>query len=83
VRQSIAILDLNNNQLRDFPDDRLRGNEKTTRQTCFIGLVFSTDGRHLYTSLGSASENGIAIYKFADEVVTPERFLTIPPQRLA
>jgi hypothetical protein len=83
VRQSIAILDLNNNRLHDFPDDRLRGDEKTTRQTYFIGLAFSTDGRHLYASMGSASENGIAIYKFADGVVTPERFLTIPPQRLA
>ena len=38
VRQSIAILDLSNNQLRDFPDDRLRGDEKSTRQSYFIGL---------------------------------------------
>jgi DNA-binding beta-propeller fold protein YncE len=82
VRQSIAILDLSNNQLRDFPDDRLRGDEKTTRQTYFIGLAFSTDGRHLYASMASAAENGIAIYKFADGLVTPERFVAIPPQRM-
>lgn len=82
VRQSIAILDLSNNQVRDFPDDRLRGDEKTTRQTYFMGLAFSTDGMHLYASMGSASENGIAIYKFANGVVTPERLLTISPQPL-
>ncbi|MHB8485195.1 MAG: hypothetical protein ACYDCM_05605 [Candidatus Acidiferrales bacterium] len=30
VRQSIAILDLRDNQLHDFPDDRLRGDEPST-----------------------------------------------------
>ena len=83
VRQSIAILDLRNNHLRDFPDDRLRGDEKTTRQSYFIGLGFSTDGKHLYASMGSATENGIAVYKFSDGEVTPERFITIPPQRVS
>jgi DNA-binding beta-propeller fold protein YncE len=83
IRQSIVILDLSNNQLRDFPDDRLRGDEKTTAQTYFIGLAFSTDGNHLYASMASAAENGIAIYKFADGVVAPERFITIPAQRMA
>jgi DNA-binding beta-propeller fold protein YncE len=83
VRQSIAILDLSNNQLRDLPDDRLRGDEKSTRQSYFIGLGFSTDGKHLYASMGSAAENGIAVYKFADGKVAPERFITIPAQRLA
>jgi Leucine-rich repeat (LRR) protein len=34
VRQSIAILDLSNNQLRDFPDERLRGDEKATLRRC-------------------------------------------------
>jgi len=83
VRQSIAILDLANNQLRDFPDDRLRGDEKSSKQTYFIGLGFSTDGKHLYASMGSAAENGIAVYKFADGEILPERFITIPAQRLA
>src|SRR5580693_727339 len=76
VRQSIAVLDLSNNQLRDFPDDRLRGDEKATLRSYFIGLGFSTDGRHLYASMGSATENGIAVYTFADGQVAPERFLT-------
>jgi DNA-binding beta-propeller fold protein YncE len=83
VRQSIAILDLSNNQLRDFPDERLRGDEKATLQSYFIGLAFSSDGKHLYASMSSITQNGIAVYSFADGQVTPERFITIPPQRLA
>lgn len=57
VRQSIGILDLSNNQLRDFPDDRLRGDEKATLQSYFIGLAFSSDGQHLYASLASTTQN--------------------------
>lgn len=83
VRQSIAILNLNNNELRDFPDDRLRGDEKTTRQSYFIGLSFSSNGEHLYASMGSATENGIAVYKFANGEVAPERFIQVPAQRIA
>ena len=92
ARQSIAILDLSDNQLRDFPDDRL-SDEVTTRQSYFIGLAFSGDGKHLYASMGSITDptgekpkstgNGIAVYKFADGQVTPERFIKIAPQRLA
>ena len=92
ARQSIAILDLSNNQLHDFPDDRL-SDEETTRQSYFIGLAFASDGKHLYASMGSITDptgekpkstgNGIAVYKFADGQVTPERFLKIAPQRLA
>ena len=83
VRQSIAILDLNDNQISDFPDDRLRGDEKTTQLSYFVGLEFSSDGKHLYASMGSATQNGIAVYKFSRGDVTPERFITIPAQRLA
>jgi DNA-binding beta-propeller fold protein YncE len=92
ARQSIAILDLSSNQLRDFPDDRL-SDETSTRQSYFIGLAFSSDGQHLYASMGSITDpegkkpkstgNGIAVYKFAAGQVTPERFIKIPPQRLA
>jgi DNA-binding beta-propeller fold protein YncE len=91
-RQSIAILDLSNNQLHDFPDDRL-SNDYSTRQSYFIGLAFSSDGKHLYASMGSITDptgekptstgNGIAVYKFADGRVTPERFIKIPPQPIA
>jgi DNA-binding beta-propeller fold protein YncE len=92
ARQSIAILDLSDNQLRDFPDDRL-SDEETTHQSYFIGLAFSIDGKHLYASMGSITDpegkkpkstgNGIAVYKFAAGEVMPERFIKIPPQRLA
>jgi DNA-binding beta-propeller fold protein YncE len=91
-RQSIAILDLSNNQLQDFPDDRLSG-EHSTHQSYFIGLAFSSDGRHLYASMGSITDpagekptgtgNGIAVYKFAEGQVIPERFIKIAPQPLA
>jgi DNA-binding beta-propeller fold protein YncE len=92
ARQSIAILDLSNNQLRDFPDDRL-SDDYSTRQSYFVGLAFSTDGRHLYASMGSITDptgekatstgNGIAVYKFADGQVSPERFIKIAPQPIA
>ena len=92
ARQSIAILDLSNNQLHDFPDDRL-SDEYSTRQSYFIGLAFSSDGKHLYASMGSITDptgekptstgNGIAVYKFADGQVTPERFIKIAPQPIA
>ncbi len=92
ARQSIAILDLSNNQLHDFPDDRL-SDDYSTRQSYFIGLAFSSDGKHLYASMGSITDpagekptstgNGIAVYKFVDGQVTPERFLKIAPQAIA
>ena len=92
ARQSIAILDLSNNRLRDFPDDRL-SDEETTHQSYFIGLAFSSDGSRLYASMGSITDpegkgktstgNGIAVYKFAAGQVTPEHFIKIPPQKLA
>jgi DNA-binding beta-propeller fold protein YncE len=92
ARQSIAILDLRNNQLRDFPDDRL-SDDYSTRQSYFIGFAFSSDGKRLYASMGSITDpigekpkstgNGIAVYKFADGQVTPERFIKIAPQPIA
>jgi len=93
ARQSIAILDLSNNQLRDFPDDRLRADTSSTRQSYFIGLAFSSDGQRLYASMGSITDpagekatstgNGIAVYKFAAGAVSPERFVKIPAQQVA
>ena len=92
ARQSIAILDLSNNQLHDFPDDRL-SDDYSTRQSYFIGLAFSSDGKHLYASMGSITDptgekpkstgNGVAVYKFVDGQVTPERFIKIGPQPIA
>ena len=88
--QSIAILDLKTNQLADYPDKRF-GEE--AHQSYFLGLVFGSDGKHLYASVGSITDpkgekppdtgNGIAVYSFIDGKVAPERFIAIPLQALA
>jgi DNA-binding beta-propeller fold protein YncE len=88
--QSIAILDLASNQLSDFPDARLG---QDARQSYFLGLAFSSDGLHLYASLGSITDptgakagdtgNGIAVYGVRDGKISPERLIPIPPQRIA
>jgi len=88
--QSIAVLDLKTNQLADFPDKRF-GEE--VHQSFFLGLVFSSDGSHLYASVGSITDttgekrpdtgNGIAVYSFTAGKVVPERFIAIAPQPLA
>src|SRR5207247_629525 len=54
---------------------------------------FSSDGNHLYASIGSISDpmgekpgdtgNGIAVYSFHQGKIAPERFLKIPPQKIA
>jgi DNA-binding beta-propeller fold protein YncE len=90
VTQSIGVLDLKTNRLADFPDKRF-GEE--AHQSYFLGLVFSSDGKHLYASVGSITDptgqkpgntgNGIAVYSFADGKVAPDRFISIEPQALA
>jgi DNA-binding beta-propeller fold protein YncE len=90
AHQSIAILDLNSNQITDFPDVRL---PEDAHQSYFIGLAFSTDGSHVYASMGSITDpegkdpkntgNGIAVYTFANGKVLPERFIKIKPQKIA
>ena len=80
VRQSIGILDLNNNQLHDFPDERLPGDEKSTLQSYFIGLAFSTDGKHLYASMSSISDGGLAMQP--RKIRAPSRTTISPSKRL-
>ena len=90
ARQSISVLNLESNEILDFPDDRF---PEDAKQSYFIGLAFSSDGMHLYASVGSITDptgtkagnlgNGIAVYKFSAGQVTPERYLKIPPQTLA
>jgi DNA-binding beta-propeller fold protein YncE len=87
--QSIGILDLKTNQLTDYPDKRFGDH---AHQSYFLGLVFGSDGKHLYASVGSVTDatgekpgdtgNGIAVYGFAEGKVTPERFIAIGPQPL-
>jgi len=83
-KQSLSVLNLETNELADFPDDRLR---HEAHQTYFLGLTFSLDGHHLYASMASFTDplgkqpgdtgNGIAVYKFENGRVTPEKFLPI------
>ena len=84
-QQSIALLDLGSNQLRDFPDARLGVDAK---QTYFLGLAWSSDGSELYASMASLTDpegkkpgdtgNGIAVYQMRDGALSPERFLKLP-----
>ncbi len=86
-KQSLTVLNLETDTLRDFPDDRLGHKAK---QTYFLGLAFSLDGKHLYASMASLTDplgkgkgntgNGIAVYTFQNGEVAPERFLAIPPR---
>src|SRR5258708_6378608 len=86
-KQSLSVLNLETNVLTDFPDHRLGRN---ARQTYFLGLAFSLDGKHLYASIASYTDplgkkqgstgNGIAIYSFGNGQIAPERFIKLPPR---
>jgi len=88
-QQSIAVLDLQTNRLSDYPDSRFK---VYARQTYFLGLAFSGDGKRLYVSVASLTDptgelkgdtgNGIAVYAFSEGRVTPQSFLRIPLQPL-
>lgn len=88
--QGISILDLKTNKISDFPDARF-GTD--AHQSLFLGLAFSSDGEHLYASVGSLTDvtgakpgdlgNGIAVYSFKEGKVAPDRFIPIAPQPLA
>ena len=88
--QSIAILDLQTNNITDFPDTRFG---QKAHQAMFLGLAFSTDGSQIYATVGSITDptgqkpgdtgNGVAVYKFEQGKVSPERFFPIALQDLA
>src|SRR5215469_13110630 len=90
AHQSISILNLERNEIADFPDARLNDE---AHQSYFIGLAFSSDGKHLYASVGSLTDptgqrkgdlgNGVAVYTFSAGKVAPERFIPIPLQQLS
>jgi DNA-binding beta-propeller fold protein YncE len=90
THQSLSVLDFVTGQLTDFPDARLA---EDARQSYFLGLVFSSDGKHLYASLGSITDptgakegstgNAIAVYTFDAGKVAPSRTIKIAPQKLA
>src|SRR5271169_223141 len=87
AKQSLSVLNLETYALRDFPDDRLGSDAK---QTYFLGLAFSVDGKHLYASMASLTDplgkgkgstgNGIGVYSFQHGEVAPERFLPLSPR---
>jgi len=88
--QSLAVLNTQIGKLADFPDARTG---RRAKQTLYSGLAFSADGKHLYASIASMTSpngdgkdavgNGIAVYRFANGVVTPERLIPLPLQPLA
>ncbi|MGA9968417.1 MAG: phosphoesterase [Terriglobales bacterium] len=90
AHQSIAILDLSTNHLADFPEDRM---PEEAHQSYFVGLAFSSDGQHLYASIGSITDptgekpgdtgNGVAVYRLHDGQIIWDRFIKIPPQNIA
>ncbi len=89
-QQSLAVLDLESKKLTDFPDARL---DLDAHQTYFLGLAFSSDGHHLYASVGSLTDpamtekaslgNGIIVYSFDSGRIAPEKFIKLPPETLS
>jgi len=86
-KQSLSVLNLETDELTDFPDDRLGSK---AHQTYFLGLAFGLDGKHVFASVASLTDplgkqkgstgNGIAVYAFENGRVTPDRFLPLPPR---
>ena len=89
-QQSIALLNLVSNQLRDFPDQRLGPH---AQQSYFLGLAWSSDGGKVYASMASLTDpegkkpgdtgNGIAVYRFEDGTLRPDGFLKLPLVQLS
>ncbi|HET7890414.1 MAG TPA: phosphoesterase [Candidatus Sulfotelmatobacter sp.] len=90
AQQSISVLDLKTKQIIDYPDARF---SEPSHQSYFLGLTFSSDGKHLYASVGSLTDptgattgnlgNGIAVYRFSEGKVAPEKFIPIALQPLS
>ena len=86
-KQSLSVLNLETNELVDFPDDRLGSK---SRQTFFLGLSFSLDGKHVFASMASLTDplgkkkgstgNGIAVFSFENGRISAERFLRLAPR---
>ena len=86
-KQSLSVLNLETNELTDFPDNRLGSK---ARQTYFLGLAFSLDRKHIFASMASLTDplgrkkgstgNGIAVFSFDDGRIVPERFLRMAPR---
>src|SRR3984885_7212892 len=72
--QSLAAVDTQNGTVADFPDADTGSRAK---QTLYSGLAFSSDGKHLYASMGSEADprgtatgdtgSGIVVYGFSSD----------------
>jgi DNA-binding beta-propeller fold protein YncE len=90
-QQSVLVVDLRTGKQVDFPD--VRTTARTAPQTFYQGLAWGLDGKHLYASLASlsapeggragATGNAIAVYSVTNGLLTPERLIPIPLQKLA
>src|SRR5580692_8978384 len=88
--QSLAVVDTQNGTVADFPDADTGSRAK---QTLYSGLAFSSDGKHLYASMGSEADplgtatgdtgSGIVVYGFGEGKISRERIMKIPLQQLA
>jgi YVTN family beta-propeller protein len=89
--QSLAVLDTRTGKLADFPDNRTLAGAK---QSLYSGLAFSSDGTHLYASIGSSATNptsvapdttgnAVLVYHFVDGVISQDRLIPLPLQDLA
>jgi DNA-binding beta-propeller fold protein YncE len=89
-QQSIAVLDIKTGKVTDFPEPRTAPG---LPQTLYSGLVFGTDGAHLYAVFDSLTApqgkgdeqtgNAVAVYSFRDGQVKAEQLLAVPLQKLA
>ena len=87
-KQSIAILDVVSNRVTDFPESLMASG---AAQTFFHGMAFSSDGQHIYASVGSLTDplgekkgdvgNGILVYNFENGRITGSGFVIMPPRR--
>ena len=85
--QSLSVLNVATDELADYPETRL---DHSARQTYFLGLAFSLDGKHLYASIASYTDprggkenhtgNGIAVYTFVEGRIAWEKFLPLAPR---
>ena len=90
-RQSLAVLNTQTGEVRDFPEERTA---LRAAQTFFSGLAFSADGTKVYASMASSDDplgtkdeddtgNGVVVYGFADGVLKAQGFLKLPLVKLA
>jgi DNA-binding beta-propeller fold protein YncE len=93
--QSLAVLDTQTGTVTDFPDART---PVGAGQTLYSGLAFSRDGNHVYASIASLTDplgktspakgvsdtgSGVAVYRFREGKLEPERIISLPLQQLA